>query len=241
MKDFKTIFERNEKKYIVTTEQKELLLNIAGSRLYPDGFGRSTVCNIYFDTPDFRLIRNSIEKPIYKEKFRIRCYGVPNAQSNAFVELKKKYKGVVYKRRFATSYKNAIMYAINGIRPVGADQQILNEMDYVLTFYPKIRPAVSLFYDREAFFSKEDETLRITFDANVRFRNTDLDLSKGDRGYRILPEGQHIMEIKCGASMPLWLTAILTENRIYPASFSKYGEAYKTMLMGKNKTVVAAG
>lgn len=240
MTNFKTIFERNEKKYIVTTEQKEMLLHTAKDRLSPDGFGRSTVCNIYFDTPDFRLIRNSIEKPIYKEKFRLRCYGVPTGQSNAFVELKKKYKGVVYKRRFATTYGDAVKYALKGVHPNGVDEQILKEMDYVLSFYPNIRPSVSLFYDREAFFSKEDDSLRITFDANVRFRNTDFDLSKGDYGYRILPEGKHIMEIKCGNSMPLWLTDILTQNRIYPASFSKYGESYNTMIMGKNKTVVAA-
>lgn len=235
MKEFKTVFERNEKKYLVSSEEKQLILRLAQNRLSPDGYGKSTVCNIYFDTPDYRLIRNSIEKPVYKEKFRLRCYGVPSDDSTAFVELKKKYKGVVYKRRFATTYRDAVLYTLKGVHPKQANRQVLNEMDYVFSFYGNLHPAVSLFYDREAFFSKEDDSLRITFDTAVRFRNEDFDLSHGDRGEVILAENTHIMEIKCADSMPLWLTEILTENNIYPATFSKYAQAYRTIL-GKNKT-----
>lgn len=48
-----------------------------GSLYEKDAYGAYTICNIYYDTGDWRLIRKSLEKTVYKEKLRIRSYGVP--------------------------------------------------------------------------------------------------------------------------------------------------------------------
>ncbi|MGN1195806.1 MAG: polyphosphate polymerase domain-containing protein [Acutalibacteraceae bacterium] len=236
MSKYKAVFKRYEKKYLVSSSQKERLTQKMLEYMTPDEYGQSTICNIYFDTPDFRVIRTSLEKPTYKEKLRIRSYGVPEHESNVFVELKKKYKGVVYKRRIHMSYLDAIKYLVEGKKPENVNKQVLKEIDYFVSVYPGIRPTVSLFYDRTAYYGKNDRELRITFDENIRFRNKNIDLSLGSDGYRILNAGDSIMEIKCLGSMPLWLTKELDEMKIFPASYSKYGTAFKAMMQTQNKT-----
>lgn len=202
-------------------------------QIVPDSFGESTINNIYFDTPNFRLIRASIEKPtVYKEKLRIRSYGIPTADSNVFVELKKKYKGIVYKRRVNMTYDQAIHYLYMHDPPPEASQ-VTAEIDSFIDFYKNLRPAVSLFYDRTAYYSKDDPELRLTFDTNIRYRNKELDLRYGDYGSLILDDSQYILEIKCVDAMPLWLTNELDRLKIFPTSYSKYGTAYKQILSKK--------
>lgn len=227
---FTKVFRRLEKKYLITKEQYLLLTQALSGYIVPDEFGKSTINNIYFDTPDYRLIRASIEKPtVYKEKLRIRSYGAPGPDSNVFVELKKKYKGIVYKRRIDMTYAEATDYLCSK-RAVEHPSQVTAEIDSFLAFYKTLHPAVSLFYDRVAYYSKDDPELRLTFDTNIRFRSEHLDLSEGDYGTVILDEESYILEIKCINSMPLWLTHALDRLRIYPSSYSKYGTAYKKML-----------
>lgn len=224
------VFKRLEKKYIISHDQYQQLVAALENHIVPDAFGESTINNIYFDTPDYRLIRASIEKPtVYKEKLRIRSYGVPSPDSKVFVELKKKYKGIVYKRRVDMTYEQAIRYLYRH-EPPPVPSQVTAEIDSFLAFYRKLRPAVSLFYDRTAYYSKDDPELRLTFDTNIRFRNSELDLSRGDYGTVIMNRDQYILEIKCIDAMPLWLTRELDRLKIYPSSYSKYGTAYKQML-----------
>lgn len=235
MGKFQTVFKRYEKKYNITSEQYESLMQAIDKNIVPDKYGKSVISNIYFDTPDFRLIRASIEKPVYKEKLRLRSYGIPTADSTVFVELKKKYKGIVYKRRVSMTYMEAILYLIKGKRPEGKDEQKLDEIDYCLSYYRKLRPAVSIFYDRTAYYAKDNHNVRITFDTNVRFRTKNVDLSKGDSGYVLLDNSRYIMEIKCEGAMPLWLTNQLDRLQIYPTSYSKYGEIYKLLMSAKKQ------
>ncbi len=230
MPGFTKVFKRLEKKYLITKEQYEALVLTLSEHIVPDEYGKSTINNIYFDTPDYRLIRASIEKPtVYKEKLRIRSYGIPEAGSNVFVELKKKYKGIVYKRRVDMTYEEAINYLYKHENPP-EPSQVTKEIDCFMQFYGNLRPAVSLFYDRVAYYSKDVPELRLTFDTNIRFRSKQLDLRYGDFGTVILDESQYILEIKCIDAMPLWLTNELDRLKIYPASYSKYGTAYKLML-----------
>lgn len=224
------VFKRLEKKYIITEQQRDLLVKALEEHIKPDAFDESTINNIYFDTPDFRLIRASIEKPtVYKEKLRIRSYGVPEPDSKVFVELKKKYKGIVYKRRVDMTYEQAIEYLCKHNAPP-VPTQVTAEIDSFMEFYKKLRPAVSLFYDRTAYYSKDDPELRLTFDTNIRFRNSQLDLQYGDFGTVIMNSENCILEIKCIDAMPLWLTGELDRLGIFPSSYSKYGTAYKYML-----------
>ena len=167
-----TVFERTEKKYILTISQRRALLEKIMEYIKPDEYGESTVCSLYFDTDDSHLIRKSMEKPIYKEKLRLRSYSTPKADSNVFLELKKKYKGVVYKRRQTLKYTQAMDYINKGLMP--NDSQIMREIDWAMKYYEGIAPKMFIAYDRTAFYSKTDHELRITFDRNVRFRTDNL-------------------------------------------------------------------
>ena len=214
----KNIFKRYELKFMLTTQQYIQLKEFMKKYMLGDEFGKSTICNLYFDTPDYLLIRHSIEKPVYKEKLRLRSYGTPKNDSTVFAELKKKYRSVVYKRRIGMSEQDAMKFLCER-KPV-KDTQITREIDYFLDFYNNPKPTVYLSYEREAFFSKTDSDL---------WRDYDLSLCKGVYGKPILKKNQVLLEVKTAAAIPMWLTMFLSENHIYKTSFSKYGTAYKTI------------
>ncbi len=220
------IFKRVEKKYIVTDEQQEELVRVMAGKAAADNYGLTTICNIYYDTPDHQLIRTSMEKPVYKEKLRIRSYGVPDKDSKVFVELKKKYKGVVYKRRVDMSLIDSYEFVNFGVNP-GKNPQIEKEIAYFLKYYRDIGPAMYLSYDRIAYAGTDNPDLRITFDGNITYREEETRLEKGVWGDKLLDPHTRIMEIKIPGAMPLWLSFLLDRMKIYPASFSKYGEAFK--------------
>lgn len=228
MAKVQTIFKRYEKKYLLNEEQYSALTAVIDNYMKVDQYGRHTICNIYYDTPDFYLIRKSIDKPVYKEKLRLRSYGIPDKDSKVFVELKKKYNGVVYKRRITMSLKDAYRYLSLGITT--DTSQIKKEIDYFMSYYHPI-PQMYIAYDRIAYFSESDPDFRITFDSDIRYRNDDLYLENGDYGEYLLEKGCHLMELKIAGAIPLWLTHALTELKIYPASFSKYGNIYKTQFV----------
>ena len=228
-------FERRELKYRITDAQRAALEAAFGARMVPDEHGESTICNIYYDTADYRLIRASLEKPAYKEKLRLRSYGVTEPGGEVFLELKKKYRGIVYKRRI-TLPEDAAGEFIAGRAPLGEHGQIGREIEYFTAFYAPLLPAVHLSYERSAWFSREDRDLRITFDKNIRFRQEDVSLTLPAGGRHILPEGESLMEIKAAAALPLWLVSELDTLGIYQSTFSKYGEAYKAILAGAQKT-----
>ncbi len=219
------VFERTEEKYIVDGALIEKLIREMSDYLKPDKYGQYTICNIYLDSDDFQMIRSSIEKPPYKEKLRLRSYGCPSANSNVFLEIKKKYKGVVGKRRISIPLWEAENYIEEGIPP-SDDSQIFREIDYAMKLY-KPKPKLYLAYDRTAFVGIDLPDLRITFDNRVRSRTDDLYLEHGDRGDLFLDGDLYIMEIKTNNAMPLWLVHILSELQLYPTSFSKYGKIYQ--------------
>lgn len=222
------IFKRYEVKYLITAEQCQLIKERFASHMEADEHGESTICSLYFDTPSFQLIRRSIEHPVYKEKLRLRSYGVAKPDTKVFVELKKKYKKVVYKRRVTLPEEEAMAYLLNG--HIKKRTQITNEIDYFKEIYEGIAPAMLLMYKREAYYDKGDRDFRITFDREVLWRDYDLSLTRGIYGEPILGPNQVLMEIKTRDAVPLWMTQILSENKIYKTSFSKYGTAYLTKL-----------
>lgn len=229
--NIQTVFERTEKKYILTLSQRNTLIKKIAEHIRPDEYGESTVNSLYFDTDDDRLIRTSLDKPLYKEKLRLRSYSTPKTDSYVFLEIKKKFNGVVYKRRETLSYSDAMNYITSRSLPVRS--QIMNEIDWAMNHYEGLRPKMFIAYDRTAFYSRDDRELRITFDRNPRFRTDELDLAKGSYGERILSPELCIMEIKALNTMPLWLTKALNELKIFPGSFSKYGTAYTKLTQRK--------
>lgn len=229
---FQTVFKRYELKYMLTYAQKERLLKKLSPHIQLDKYGRTTIRNIYFDTDDYRLIRHSIEKPVYKEKLRIRSYARSSADSIVFVELKKKYDGVVYKRRLPLCERDAMAWVCGG-RACPLDTQISREIDYFIHYYEGLKPSVFLSYEREAYFDQSGGDLRVTFDDTVLCREQDISLRSPCYGEAVLPEGNALMELKCSGGIPLWMVEALSGEGIYKTSFSKYGTAYSTFIFPK--------
>lgn len=225
-------FKRYEKKYMLMPDQLTRMLAGMENHMRADEFGRYTICNIYYDTDDFRLIRTSLEKPVYKEKLRMRSYGVPNDRDEVFVELKKKYDSVVYKRRTVMRAGEAVSYIHDGIVPEREDQ-ICREIDWFMHSYHPT-PKVYIAYDRTAFAGLENSELRITFDTNLRWRDRALDLRAGDYGETLLSPENILMEIKIPGTTPVWLAHLLSEIGAFHMSFSKYGVWYTQNILGRN-------
>ena len=231
MKETKFTFQRYEKKYLLSREKVQALWQELAPLVEPDAFFQSTVCSVYYDWEDFRLIRHSLDKPVYKEKLRLRSYNVPGPEDPVFVELKKKYKGVVYKRRVAMPASQAEAW-LAGETPAPDQGQISREIDWFLKTN-SVSPRVLIACDRRAYVAKEDTELRITFDSSIRWRETDLSLTAGDRGQELLSDGQVLMEIKLPEAAPLWLAHMLSRLEIFPRGFSKYGQCYQKELLEK--------
>lgn len=219
------IFMRHEIKYLLTKEQRAAVRSAMEDHMIPDIHGRNTTCSLYFDTPDYRLIRRSLEHPLYKEKLRLRSYGVAEEDTIVFVELKKKYDSVVYKRRIGMTEADAERFLL-GHEPV-MDTQISREIQYCIRNYPRLAPACMLSYQREAFYDRDDHEFRMTFDDTVLWRDHHLSLRDGIFGEPILEDGYALLEVKTAEAIPLWLVKVLSENHIYKTSFSKYGTAYQ--------------
>lgn len=233
---YQTIFKRYELKYFLTPQQKELLLHVMKPYMSIDQYGRTTIRNLYFDTDTFRLVRHSIEHPAYKEKLRVRSYCKADSDTPVFVELKKKYQSVVYKRRLALPMEEAMNWLCTGaVFPTHT--QIAEEIAYFCDYYQTLRPVMFLSYEREAFYSHCADDFRITFDENILAQNQELSLNKDVDGIPLLEKDRTLMEIKTSGGIPLWLSHFLTQQQIFKTSFSKYGTAYETIIYPKNEGV----
>ena len=221
--DYQYIFERVESKYVITRQQRDVILNCIKDHIAPDIYPHSDITSIYFDSDDFRLIRNSLEKPAYREKLRLRCYGQIDDQSSVFFEIKKKYNGVIYKRRQDMTYKDARNYLIYNRVP--CETQIMKEIDYLRNSKDELKPKCLISYQRDSYAGLAEADLRITFDYNVRYSTDNLVLTNHNLK-DLTDEDMIIMEIKTLNSMPLWLTEVLDKMNIYPSNFSKYGTVY---------------
>jgi hypothetical protein len=223
------VFQRRELKFLLNETQCSIVQEAMERRMEPDQYGRNTICNLYYDTPDYRLVRHSLSHPIYKEKLRLRSYGLAQAEADIFLELKKKYKGVVYKRRVRVTEPEAVAF-MERTGSLRKENQISREILYFRDFYRTLSPRVYLCYDREAWYDPADRGFRMTLDRNVRYRTTDLNLSSPFGGREILKPGQTLLEVKAEGAVPLWLVELLTVEQIHKQSFSKYGRAYEQML-----------
>lgn len=222
-----TCFKRIEKKYLLTKAQYYAMLNGIENTMEPDLYTNYAIGNVYYDTVNYDLIRMSLDKPVYKEKLRVRSYGVPSDEDSVFVELKKKFDGVVYKRRITMRASEAAESLAGGY--IDRADQISREINWFLRSY-ELHPMAYIGYDREAFAGIEDPNLRLTFDTNLRGRSWYTDLRAGDYGSYILPTGTVLMEIKIPGTTPLWLSHLLSRNHIFDSSFSKYGTYYKQLI-----------
>lgn len=226
------VFNRYETKFLLNREQ---LFNLQGEiskhmRLDEYNLNKEfyTISNIYYDTNDDFLIRSSLAKPLYKEKVRLRAYGVPKAEDKVFLEIKKKYNSIVNKRRTSIYIDDAKSFIAKGVKPElkpFMNEQVVNELEYTINFY-NLMPKAYIAYDRKAYFGIDDPNFRLTIDTNIRTRRTDLRLEAGDFGNLLLSRGQYLMEVKTAGGIPDWLARALSENGVFKTSFSKYGTEY---------------
>lgn len=233
------VFNRFEYKYIMDERTLAKTLDVIERHMTADKYcidhSFYTIANIYYDTEDSSLIRQSLSKPVYKEKLRLRAYGVPDMDSDVFLEIKKKVRGLVNKRRTTMLLDEAYDFIETDIQPNHREcmnPQVMNELEYFMKIHSVI-PQVYIAYDRLAYFENGNDDLRISFDANIRTRRSELRLEAGDHGSRLLPDGSYVMEIKTSRAMPVWLSDMLSELEIRRSSFSKYGTEYMNYIKYK--------
>ncbi len=225
------VFNRYEKKYLLDQAIYEAIASQLCERMTLDVYNKEagfyTISNLYFDTVDDALIKKSLSKPIYKEKLRLRAYGVPDLDSIVFLEIKKKVDGLVNKRRTSMTLSEAYAFIETGQIPAKKpyhNSQVIREIAYFMEMYD-LKPASYIAYDRKALFAGD---LRITFDTHIRSRRESLGLEYGDYGKPLLEPGMWLMEVKASTAFPLWFVKLLSEYRINASSFSKYGKEYLT-------------
>lgn len=224
------VMKRYELKYLLDAEQTAFLMKRLEGHMQLDQYGRTSIASLYYDTPSYQLIRTSVEKPPFKEKIRLRSYGLATLESPVYLELKRKTEGIVYKRRVQSTIPLVEKF-FAGSGDICAGGQINREITYFRDYYGALVPACLIIYDREAFFEPGGD-LRLTIDHNPRYRVDHLDLTYSMEGIPLRPPGHTILEIKVQEAMPLWLTKILSDGQIYKNSFSKYGEAFRQQLTG---------
>ncbi|MNC17021.1 VTC domain protein [compost metagenome] len=230
------VFNRYENKYLLDHAAYQKLYNDLLEYMEPDDYNKQhefySITNLYYDTAHDSLIRSSLAKPKYKEKLRLRAYGVPDQDTKVYLEIKKKVFGLVNKRRTSLKLQEAYDFVATGVEPEYREymnKQVIEEIKYFLSRYD-LMPKVYLSYERKALFCKNNRDLRITFDTNIRSRRYDLKLEHGTHGEYLMPQGQWLMEVKAEKTIPVWLAKMLSEHRMYRTSFSKYGNEYKKML-----------
>lgn len=234
----KKVFQRKENKYLLTEQQFPLFFEQLEKKMAIDEYGLHTIMSLYYDTKDFQFIQHSMDKPIYKEKFRVRSYGIPSEESTIFLEIKKKVNGIVYKRRLSVDYstyecwlKSKDFYLRNNVD----SNQINEEIFWLFKQHPDLTPQVLISYDRISLFTDEEVEFRVTFDQKIRFRDTCLDLKKGSGGQLVAPELGVLMEVKAMGAYPLWFVELLNKFTVRKSSFSKYAETYKRHLFVQHK------
>jgi len=223
------VFERVEYKYVLSISQYNSIIDEINKHFTIDKYGESTIQSLYFDTDDFILARRSIEHPIYKEKLRLRSYGLSSNIDKVYLEIKKKYDGIVYKRRVKIN-ENDVEPLLN--QEKDNLSQIEKEIAYLSDLYKGIKPKMLIIYDRVAMIGNDNE-IRLTFDKNARYRDSDLNLHTNLTGKNIFDNGEILMEIKTNKPIPLWFCKLLSVNKIYKTTFSKYGTIYKNKLQGE--------
>lgn len=231
MGDYQSVFKRYEKKYLINAEKRKVLLDMVNTNLEKDKYYKCTILSIYYDTPSDFIIRNSLDKPMYKEKLRLRSYGIPDKEDTVFLEIKKKYDGIVYKRRTSIPLCEVEKFFDGTKNP---ESQIERELLWTIKHYKNISPAMYVSYDRTSFCGTYNSDFRVTFDTNILYRDTALTLADGIWGEQLLEGDMYIMEVKSPYAIPLWFSHSLEQLKIYPSSFSKYGSAYQLCKAGKN-------
>ncbi|MGX4764213.1 VTC domain-containing protein [Holzapfeliella sp. JNUCC 72] len=236
----KHVFERKENKYLLTYDQCNRFKEDLERYMLADQFGKHTISSVYYDTDNFKFINHSMKKPDYKEKFRVRQYGQFNPNGQFFLEIKKKVRGIVYKRRLTLSYNDYLLFKLNREMDLNyaSHPQIAREINWLFNSNPDLHPRVAIMYDRLSYFCHEQPEFRVTFDENIRFRDTNIDLEQGTHGERVTNHFDVLMEVKAMGAYPIWFSYLLTKHGITKGKFSKYAYVYQHHLFNSQKELL---
>ncbi len=235
-------FQRREKKIIMDSSLLPDILQTVSEFMNPDSYNLNgipyDICNIYFDNGNRDVTRHSVSKPFFKEKLRLRCYGIPTEDSKVFFELKKKTAKIGTKRRAVLSLNDYYRFLSEGyVDPSSQyiNKRVLAEIANFIDTY-SAEPSVYLSYKRIAFFGKEDPNLRLTFDTEIRTRNYDLRPELGIYGELLLPKDKTIAEIKFSGAAPMWFAALMSKHGLEFSPYSKIGKEYELKILNKNNS-----
>lgn len=241
------VFSRYELKFGINSKQYGAVLNEIEGRMTSDAHSRGgayyTISNIYYDTPDNRLISAALNHDgDYRYKLRLRTYDP--SQQTAFLEIKKKFRGLTGKRRTAMYIDDVNPMLIQGVFPKAQpfmNMQVTNEL-YRIGRVLTLEPKAVISYDRRAYFGTGSEgDLRITFDRGIRARRSGLDLRLGSGGEPLTDPDFYIMEVKVEHGVPMWVAKMLSDNEIRRIKFSKYGTEYKKYIINSRGAFAAEG
>lgn len=236
------VFDRIEKKYLITKDEKKKLLKVIKQNMEKDNYHKSEVYNLYFDTDNYDLIVQSIDQPVFKHKLRARSY---KGYDRVFLEVKTKIRGrdlnPGYKRRVMITHddfdqlvkgKKTVEELAAQAKETPSDIQIAKEVDYLIKHFD-LKPKIMTMYNRESY--KGEDSLRITFDEDLKYRDKNLNLKQPKRGKIYFKDKRNIiMEIKAHGVLPLWLVEVLSANKLYPQQFSKVGKSYEKIRKEQN-------
>lgn len=217
-------FRRSELKYLCSDEEAEQFYRKIQEHIHPDLYYQYTVHSVYLDNDQNMFAIYSLNHPKYKAKLRLRSYSNPLKDDIVYLELKKKWNGIVYKNRIELTYRQAMDYLDYNVS-LSVSNGTTREIDYLLK-YANPEQRVTLLYDRTCWQGKDEEDLRITFDRRIRYRMNDISLVETGLEKELL-KNQVMMEIKAEYRYPLWLVHALREMNFKPVSFSKYGNVYR--------------
>lgn len=236
----KEVFTRHELKFLIDRHTYGKIYKALMPYLVVDQHankqGYYTVSNIYYDTKDDLFHYEKMKGQDFRQKLRLRTYGHSDLDSESYLEIKKKHKGLVNKRRTALRLRDAYRFLeVDEIdnndlidNTNASNIQILKEVAFLKKFYT-LEPKVALCYERQAFQGKEDNELRITFDDNLRKRHHNLRLELGSEGASYVSRDIFVLEIKVNDTIPLWLARILSQFSCSVQSFSKYSTSHNAI------------
>jgi hypothetical protein len=221
-------FERYEQKYLLNDFQYHAVLKVLGEFIRPDEYGPSTIYSVYYDNDNFEIARKVSGKSAYKEKLRLRSYGIPHPGDTVYLELKKKLNGITYKQRIPLPFTGTGQCL--DLRTADVHHNYtFDEIQWFLRSYNPF-PQFMISYDRTAFRGRENSALRVTFDSNIRCGTAGLDFSPDPCETPLLDTDACLMEVKVDTAIPLFFSACLSGLNIFPVSFSKYLRAYENLL-----------
>jgi len=221
------IRSRHELKYLITEAQAAVIVERIRPFMRPDhhsGGGQYPLVSLYLDSEDLRLCRESLDGVKNRYKLRIRSYS-DDPDSISFFEIKRRINQIIVKSRARVRHRDVGLILAQGITAFSGTEDNRENLAQFLFYRRQIHadPVVRVRYTRQAFESRFDDDVRVTFDRRISLNITRapvLDLN--GFGWQRPPEHGVVLEIKFTHGYPAWLARMARELGLRQQSISKY-------------------